>query len=68
MEHHPDTLKVEAVLAELRHLSSGSWGYADSMPIIPIINVGISPVLQFMVLPLLIYFLSFLRIKKYGKK
>jgi len=57
-----------AVLAEMRHLSSGSWAYADSMPIIPIVNVGISPVLQFMVLPLLIYFLSFLLLKKYRKK
>ena len=57
-----------AVLAELRHLSLGSWAYADSMPIIPIVNVGMSPVLQFIVLPLLIYFLSFLLLKKYGIK
>ena len=34
-----------AVLAEIRHLSSGNWAYADSMLIIPIVNVGISPVL-----------------------
>ncbi len=52
-----------AVLAEIRHLSLGTWAYADSMPIIPIINVGISPVLQFMILPLLIYFLSFYCLK-----
>lgn len=52
-----------AVLAEARHLSLGTWAYADSMPIIPLINVGISPVLQFMILPLLIYFLSFYWLK-----
>ena len=48
-----------AILSEMRHLSLGSWGYDDSMPLIPFVNVGISPVLQFMILPLLIYFLSF---------
>ena len=55
-----------AVLSEMRHLSLGSWGYDDSMPVIPVVNVGISPVLQFMILPLLICFLSFncLKIKR----
>ena len=48
-----------AVLAEMRHLSLGSWAYADSMPIIPIVSVGISPFLQFMVLPLLVFFKLF---------
>lgn len=52
-----------AMLAEIRHLSLGSWAYADSMPIIPIVNVGISPVLQFMILPLLVYLLSFYCLK-----
>jgi len=48
-----------AILSELRHLSLGTWAYADSMLIIPIVNVGITPVLQFMILPLLVYLLSF---------
>lgn len=48
-----------AVLSEMRHLSLGSWAYDDSMPIIPLVNVGISPVLQFMLLPLLSYKLSY---------
>ena len=52
-----------AVLSEMRHLSLGSWAYDNSMPIIPFVNVGISPVLQFMILPLLIYFLSSNRLK-----
>ena len=56
-----------AVLSEMRHLSLGSWGYDDSMPIIPVAHVGIAPVLQFMILPLLIYFLSFNRLKNAKK-
>lgn len=55
---------VGAVLSEMRHLSLGSWGYDDSMPVIPVVNAGISPVLQFMTLPLVIYFLSYERLKK----
>ena len=48
-----------AILAELRHLSAGNWAYDDDMPIIPIVNVGLSPFLQFMLLPALIYYLSY---------
>ncbi len=55
---------VGAVLSEIRHLSLGSWGYDNSMPLIPVVNVGIAPVLQFMILPLLIYFLSYKCLKK----
>lgn len=50
---------IGAVLAETRHLSIETWSYADTMPVIPILNAGLSPVLQFMILPLLIYKLSF---------
>ena len=58
---------IGAILAELRHLSQGNWGYASSMPILPFANVGLSPVLQFMFLPVLSYYLSFYFLKKnYG--
>ena len=50
---------IGAALSEMRHLSLGNWAYSDLMPLIPIISVGISPVLQFMVLPILTYILSF---------
>lgn len=50
---------IGAVLEEARHLSMGTWGYAQTMPVLPILNAGLSPVLQFMILPLLIYMLSF---------
>ena len=55
---------IGAILIEMRHLSEGNWAYAESMPIIPIVNVGLSPVLQFMVLPVLIYYLSFYFLRK----
>lgn len=55
---------VGAVLSEMWHLSLGSWAYDNSMPIIPFVSVGIAPVLQFMILPLLIYFMSFNRLKR----
>lgn len=50
---------IGAALSEMRHLSLGNWAYSDLMPLIPILNVGLSPVLQFMILPILIYILSF---------
>jgi hypothetical protein len=52
-----------AILGEIIHLSIGSWKYSQRMPIIPLVNVGISPVLQFMILPVCIYYSSFLFLK-----
>jgi uncharacterized membrane protein len=48
-----------AALTEVVHLAVGSWVYTDRMPLIPGLGVGLSPVLQFAVLPLLTYSLSF---------
>ena len=53
-----------AVLFEMRHLLLGSWEYDNSMPILPFVRVGLSPVLQFMILPLLTYFISYKCIRK----
>lgn len=50
---------IGAVVSEMRHLSLGNWAYSDLMPLIPIFKVGLSPVLQFMILPVLIYILAF---------
>jgi hypothetical protein len=50
---------IGAILAEIRHTSLGNWAYTESMPLLPFVNVGLSPVLQFMVLPAIIYYLSF---------
>ncbi len=58
-----------AVLVEIWHLSQDNWDYASSMPILPFVNVGLSPVLQFMLLPVLSYYLSFYFLKKnYGSQ
>lgn len=48
-----------ATVSEIVHLSAGNWAYTNSMPIIPGIGVGLTPVLQFMILPVLTYSLSF---------
>jgi hypothetical protein len=50
---------VGAVLSEKRHLLLGSWAYDQSMPIVPVVNVGLSPMLQFFLLPVIIYYLSY---------
>jgi len=47
-----------AIVSEVAHLSAGNWAYTAGMPLIPIIGVGVTPVLQFTVLPVLIYSLS----------
>ena len=56
---------VGAVLSEKRHLKIGSWAYDQSMPIVPFVNVGLSPFLQFFLLPVVIYFLSYRIILKF---
>lgn len=54
-----------AILAEVWHVERGDWAYADVMPRLPIAEVGLSPVLQFTILPWLIFAIStnFLRKK-----
>lgn len=49
---------VGAIVSESRHIAAGNWAYAESMPILPMVSVGLSPVLQFTILPVLIYYLS----------
>ena len=48
-----------AVAVEIKYLSSGTWAYDTSMPLIPIAKVGLLPVLQFMLLPACIYYFSY---------
>ncbi|MDF9799181.1 hypothetical protein OKW21_004444 [Catalinimonas alkaloidigena] len=55
-----------AILSEMSHVSADHWAYAESMPIIPVIEVGLSPFLQFLVLPILIYLISKYFLKAYG--
>ena len=41
-----------AIIIELHALQSGRWSYTDAMPLIPLLNVGLLPVLQLALLPL----------------
>lgn len=45
-----------AVLTEHSALDSGQWAYAG-MPTIPLVDVGLSPVLQLMILPPLVFWI-----------
>jgi hypothetical protein len=47
-----------AILGEFWHTWRGDWSYADTMPMLPLIEVGLSPVLQFSILPLIIFLIS----------
>ncbi len=40
------------------------WSYAESMPIILLIKVGLSPVLQMIVLPIITFYITHLILKK----
>lgn len=46
---------IGAIIGEMWHTSKGDWAYADYMPLIPWLGVGVSPVLQFTILPLIIF-------------
>jgi hypothetical protein len=59
---------IGAVVAEMRHVSAGNWAYDKAMPIIAVVDVGLSPVLQFMLLPVIIYYLSFKMKKDSGNQ
>jgi hypothetical protein len=47
-------LLITIVLERLATTVLGRWTYADAMPIVPLIDVGLSPVAQWVVTPLLI--------------
>jgi hypothetical protein len=55
-----------AILAEMLHLSTGSWRYLQRMPIVPVVKVGVPPVLQFMILPIFSYRISSYFTKLFG--
>ncbi len=54
---------IGAILAEIRHTSLGNWAYTESMPLLPFVNVGLSPVLQFMMLPFIIFIICSQKVK-----
>lgn len=42
---------VTAVVIELRALDLGKWSYAEAMPRVPELDVGLSPILQMVLIP-----------------
>jgi len=55
---------VGAILAEVRHLAAGNWSYAETMPLMPWVEAGLLPVLQFTLLPVFIFLLTNKLLKK----
>ena len=49
---------ISAVIIEKYALTIGRWSYNPLMPIIPILNVGLIPILQMIILPVLIFHLQ----------
>ncbi len=47
-----------AILAEMWHTAQGDWAYAETMPMVPLAEVGLLPVLQFALLPWLVFYLG----------
>ena len=43
---------IYTTLSERFHLNNGSWAYSTLMPIVPWIDVGLSPLLQWILVPL----------------
>ena len=49
---------ILAVIIEKYALAIGRWSYNPLMPIIPILNVGLIPILQMIILPIAIFYLQ----------
>lgn len=54
-----------AIILELFALHTGRWEYNNLMPIIPLLNVGLTPVLQ---LPILLFIVFKITQLKYGTR
>lgn len=49
---------IIAIAVEWNGLAMGRWNYAESMPRVPALNVGITPIAQMLVLPPIIFSLA----------
>lgn len=43
------------ILLERWHIATGHWEYAEKMPIVPWVEIGLTPLLQFTALPIFIF-------------
>jgi hypothetical protein len=48
-------LIIAVVIEWVAVYGMGRWSYAENMPVLPILNVGLSPVLQMLLLPPVIF-------------
>ena len=55
-----------AVLIQRHALATGRWEYTENMPLLPIVRVGLVPVLQMVVVPPVVCRMT-VRLLKYGK-
>lgn len=46
------------IIIEMWHIRKRDWSYAEEMFLLPFVDVGISPVLQFVLLPWIIFLIS----------
>lgn len=46
------------ILLERWHIATNHWKYAEEMPLLPIIDVGLTPFLQFTLLPIVIFIIG----------
>ena len=58
---------IGAALSEKWHVSQGNWNYSEAMPLIPVLRVGLSPVAQFTLLPIIIHYYSAMMTFKTGQ-
>jgi len=52
------------IIIEMWHITREDWSYAEGMLLLPLVDVGLSPVLQFVFLPWIIFLISSNIIKK----
>ena len=45
-------------LLERWHIATGHWEYAAAMPMVPFVEVGLTPLLQFTILPIIIFIIG----------
>ena len=58
---------IISTIIEWHALVQGQWAYNEAMPIIPLLQVGLSPILQMIILPLVSFSIGFLINKKINK-
>lgn len=49
---------LQTIMLEWRATRLGLWQYTEAMPVVPFIDVGLVPLLQWIVLPLLVVWLT----------